>query len=175
MDLVNDPTPSIPKKLIKGAPQTLPSLLANLDQETFAKFLFKLSKLAETKSSLKQRDLLSIFTSTKDPNYIALYNYLKTNEIEYLGGGNSINFKITPANPANQTTILKLEYRDDAPNNIKEQLTAGQFGGVVKSSLFERHGTWQPHPDEIPDLVQTRVLAITCIFRRILITNSERC
>lgn len=68
--------------------------------------------------------------------------FLQNHRIEYLGGANAKNFKITPL-LGGLPQVLKIDDRLDAPKDAEEGLRRGELREVLSPIYAERHGSYK--------------------------------
>ena len=114
---------------------TLPEILANMPPDK-ARKMFEI--LAEG-SHFDIKNFKKLYVST-EVGYDTFQQFLKKNEISYLGGGNSKNFKITPKD-GSEPFVLKVDNRMGMPKSAEAHLRAHSLKDVFTPVAGERQVT----------------------------------
>lgn len=119
-------------------PWSLPEIIANMPPE-------KADKMLELLSANKKGDLTALqhLFEPSDPGYKNYQLFLKNHHIEFLGGANSRNFKVT-SNLNGTILVLKVDNRLDAPKDAEAHLRSSTMSHVLSPVYAERtvtHGS----------------------------------
>ena len=120
---------------IKKAPAMtaeFPKILANMEPEKVNLLLEILSAGA----AFNKRRLINLYMAS-EPGYAEYQRFLRNNSIQFLGGNNSKNFKIIPANGASPL-ILKVENRLGMPKGVEQHLRLHSLQEVFTPVFAER-------------------------------------
>ncbi len=139
-------------KLPKGASSSpLPTVLANMAPEKINKLL---EILAEGKDF--DRGELERLYKRSEKGYKEFKEFLSTHSINFLGGGNSKNFKIIN-NLTNDEFVLKVDNRLGMPKGAAAHLRENALKDVLTPVVAERQATYVDDKGKIA----TRTLMIT--------------
>lgn len=119
-------------------PSSLPEILANMSPE-------KANKMLELLSKNKTGDLKALekLYTPDEPGYKEYQTFLAQHKIEFLGGANSRNFKVT-SKVDGKELVLKVDNRLDAPKDAEALLRSGSLRDVLSPIYAERtvtHGS----------------------------------
>lgn len=114
-----DPNPMIPRTEYSLTKNTLPEIIANMSPE-------KISFLLDILTEHDFRQQLANLYSNDESGQIEFQAFLQTHQIEYLGGMNSRNFKVTP-NDGDRPFVLKVDNRKGAPRSTAVHLREGSL------------------------------------------------
>lgn len=116
---------------------TFSETLANLPVEA-------LEKLLET--LLDEDSELPIGTRIQQLENVQLNPFLESNEITFLGGTNSKNFKITPSD-GSAAYVLKVDNRLGAPSELEFELRKGPLANTLTTVHLSRQGFYEKVPN----------------------------
>ncbi len=114
----------------------LSGMITNMPPEKASKLLAIL--LLENTAEISR--YMTQLYNKKEPGYKEYAQFLSGHSVEYLGGGNSRNFKIT-ARADQSTLVLKIDNRLNMPKAAASQLREGALSDVLTLVATERQVT----------------------------------
>ncbi|GGI78095.1 protein kinase domain-containing protein [Legionella impletisoli] len=128
---------------------SLPEFLANMSPKKANRLLVILSA-----KNFNADDLKNLY-STSDPEYPQWKEFLENHTLEFLGGNNSKNFKVTNTQTG-KMSVLKVEYRLGMPKAAETYLRESALKDILTPVYAERVATYKQGSQMI-----TRNLLIT--------------
>lgn len=117
---------------VSEPPNSLAEIIANMGPSKAKKLLEILSEGA----AFDRNMLIQLYQST-DPEYHEYQDFLGNNAINFLGGGNSLNFMVTPTN-GTPPYVLKIENRLGMPKEVADYLNRHSLKNILTNVLVER-------------------------------------
>lgn len=119
-------------------------IIANMAPEKVDEFLSIINSFKMHDSMIIFKQQISNLYYINEPGYIGFQNFLRTHSIEYLGGGNSVNFKIS--SQKGDVCVLKASYLVERPNEIMKQLDP-LLGDTSAETYASRQGNLEVAPN----------------------------
>lgn len=129
---------------------SLPVILVNMHPDKLSKLLAILSEGA----TFDAIEITNLYEHT-EPGFDDYQHFLHDNNIEFLGGSNSKNFKVTPKN-GSPPFVLKVDNRLGMPKWVDTYLRMHSLKGTLTSIFAERNASCYVH-----GAVTTRTISIT--------------
>lgn len=123
------------KTNLVSAPDTLPEIIANMAPHK-AKALLEILAAGASYNSIALKNLYA----SAEPGFADYQKFLAKNTIEFLGGGNSKNFKIIPKD-ASEPFVLKVDNRMSLPKGAEAHLREHSLNDVLTPIAVERQVT----------------------------------
>ena len=133
-----------------SAPDTLPELIANMAPNTATTLL----EILAAGASFDKIALQNLYNPT-EPGFADYQTFRAKNSIEFLGGGNSKNFKIIPKD-GSEPFVLKVDNRMGLPKGAEAHLREHSLNDVLTPVAVERQVTGSVNGETV-----TRTLLVT--------------
>lgn len=131
------------KEFIAPNPSSLSELIANMAPEKIDRLL----EILSAGSKFNRTEFTNLYASSEQ-GYTKYQLFLKTHSIEYLGGGNSENFKITNLTQQ-RAMVLKVDYRFYSAKKAETHLRTTTLNEKLPPILTERQGSYKQSGETI--------------------------
>lgn len=124
-----------PRHIEAAKPSSLTDLISNMSPEKVSKIL----KILSNGALFSLSDLTQLYKAD-EPNYTNFQTFLKTHTIQFIGGGNSKNFRVT--GPGHSDYVLKVDNRLNMPRHVEAHLRAHTLKSTLTAIAAERQATY---------------------------------
>lgn len=120
------------KTVVTNSPDNINEIIANMSPDKASEML----EILENGQEFDREELNNLYKED-EPGFVEYQSFLRKNEITFLGGSNSYNFKITP-NDGSPSVVLKVDNRLGMPKSAEADLREHSLKDVLTSVKAER-------------------------------------